>query len=53
MTNETIFRILFIYIAIADLIPSLHVHSNMQRIISQVAFTAVGNGTIMLFRTGR
>jgi zinc and cadmium transporter len=39
----------FIYIAIADLIPSLHRHSNLKHAVSQFLFILAGVGTILLF----
>jgi len=42
----------FIYIAIADLIPSLHKQSDLKQAIGQFAFIMAGIGTIQLFHMG-
>lgn len=42
----------FIYIAIADLIPSLHKQSSLKHAISQIASIMAGIGTILLFHMG-
>lgn len=42
----------FIYIAIADLIPSLHKQSSLRQAIGQTAFIMAGIGTILLFHMG-
>jgi zinc and cadmium transporter len=42
----------FIYIAIADLIPSLHHRSEWQQAIRQFVFILAGIGTIALFHMG-
>jgi zinc and cadmium transporter len=42
----------FIYIAIADLIPSLHHKSELKQAIRQFIFILAGIGTIALFHMG-
>ena len=42
----------FIYIAIADLIPSLHRQSSLKQAVGQFAFILAGIGTILLFHMG-
>lgn len=42
----------FIYIAIADLIPSLHKHTTLKHAISQFVLILAGVGTIRLFQRG-
>lgn len=39
----------FIYIAIADLVPSLHKHTNFKQGLSQIVFILLGVGTIYFF----
>jgi zinc and cadmium transporter len=43
----------FIYIAIADLIPSLHRQSDLKHGINQFVFIMAGIGTIVLFHMGK
>ncbi|OGO79918.1 MAG: ZIP zinc transporter [Chloroflexi bacterium RIFOXYD12_FULL_57_15] len=43
----------FIYIAIADLIPSLHRQSDLKHAVSQFVFIIAGIGTILLFHMGK
>jgi len=43
----------FIYIAIADLIPSLHRQSDLKQAIRQFVFIMAGIGTILLFHMGK
>jgi zinc and cadmium transporter len=43
----------FIYIAIADLVPSLHRHTGLGSSLRQLALMLAGIGTIALFHVGR
>jgi zinc and cadmium transporter len=43
----------FIYIAIADLVPSLHRYSGLGSSVRQLVLILAGIGTIALFHLGR
>jgi zinc and cadmium transporter len=43
----------FIYIAIADLIPGLHQHTDLRHSAAQVMLILAGIGTIVLFHAGK